>query len=1151
MNEITFISEFSGTRHFTLGVGEYIVGRERKAAIHIDDPSISRHHARITIAEEEIWVEDLGSSNGCFVDEARIAGMTKVLPGQIVKLGKVVMRISRSGAVGTNKEEQTYKIGNRVGTGGMGVIHEAHQVVMKRDVAMKILLRQGDARSTQRFIHEARITGRLEHPNIIPVHEIGTDEKGRVFYTMKYVRGKTLGDLLAEMKAMAAEDRASPHSLARLLTIYQKVCDAMAFAHSNGVIHRDLKPDNIMIGDFGEVLVMDWGLAKDLHASKSGAMEDPVPTGGAGSTIEGSVLGTPTYMSPEQARGEIREMDERSDIYALGAILHEILYLAPPVSGANALEVVSKVAQGERDRLGKKRLRHLPDGRVPLSLRAVRRKALAFEPEKRYQTVAELQADIAAYQSGFATGAEGAGAITHFALFVKRNKGVARAVAAAVVVLTALTIWFTVHLVGERNTAERAHIIAEEARQKAEGVLALAEEGMLAANEERDEVIRALGEIEARLEEAIDERDKARAALADTTPVDPLVDPPVGPGNAGGGDDGTETPPTPAPIDPHVLALIAGLAQFTAQPGWSDNRISRLDDDDGFALDLSGLELAGLTLAPEIKVTHLTIGDTTEPPDLELLRDLPITALTMTGNDDWRDINLGPLASMPLKSLTISNVRRLDISPLAQIPLDHLVFDRAKVLNILPLRQIPLTRLYFKNGSTVLNNDYSAIGDLQRLVRLELPYSAHGINFSNLGELTGIRHDRFQHGVFMEPREYIHLADLSDEAWRQWGPQLQRLGHNDMHAGRITARQALTFDLDLRGDYRSYPPDGLNHMPRNRDSLPGRHTSLGRINLIHLRTMPVHRLYLDAFTPSVEIAALRLAGNLRHLVLEYAPPHRLYPAIANLDLESITISQETHPEDIRELAKHASLQHVGYFLDPKTRLPTTTREEFFMARQRLRGEHPWNPRTLQHRFDNFQTTAEEWKLHDDKGTVDAMWVADPTAYGGRGGGHLSHVATTPRNGIPYYQAPAKFERIMQQLYRGCIEFELRQSHNGEFEEAPDIILSNGNMTLVRAFEHRPIDRWMPFVIPIMEDGKWKISDLNGPAATQAHLDNVLRGLKIVRIRADFGTEPISPERQPAYSNLDDFRVWGSNDTQARIQYAAATWKNHNDTQTTE
>ena len=329
--------------HVVVPPGEYIIGRDEEVDIHIPDPSVSARHARLVVDRESVCIQDLDSGNGTFIEGEPVVGLTSLYDGQSAVLGSVSLRVRQSTDPQSLGEGPRYVRGSMVAYGGMGAIHEARQSAMGRKVAMKVMLHSWNAASVKRFLDEARITGMLEHPNIVPVHEMGVDDEDQFFYTMKFVRGATLAEVIAGISVGNGES-VKKFPLAALLTIFQKVCDAVAFAHSRGVFHRDLKPENIMIGDFGEVLVMDWGLAKEsgfvsLDAVPDGAASLPAPETATASgsaslrTMEGMVLGTPTYMSPEQARGETSAVDHRSDIYSLGAILHEILYLQPPVRG--------------------------------------------------------------------------------------------------------------------------------------------------------------------------------------------------------------------------------------------------------------------------------------------------------------------------------------------------------------------------------------------------------------------------------------------------------------------------------------------------------------------------------------------------------------------------------------------------------------------------------------------------------------------------------------------------------------------------------------------------------------------------------------------------------------------------------------------------
>ena len=255
-----------------------------------------------------------------------------------------------------------YLPGREIARGGMGAILSATDQTLDREVAMKVMLLEDEASSTsrQRFLREALVLARLEHPNIVPIYEMGRNAQGQLFYTMKLVKGRTLQAILTAIKQGDAAT-IEHYTLDRLLTIYRKVCDAMAFAHHQRIIHRDLKPENVMVGEFGEVLVMDWGLAKHLdderhaktEAERAQAIEgfkelsdSQLAAGESGLTMDGSVMGSPQYMPPEQAEGRLADIGTHSDIYSLGGILYAILTLRPPVEGRKVAEVLDNVKSG-------------------------------------------------------------------------------------------------------------------------------------------------------------------------------------------------------------------------------------------------------------------------------------------------------------------------------------------------------------------------------------------------------------------------------------------------------------------------------------------------------------------------------------------------------------------------------------------------------------------------------------------------------------------------------------------------------------------------------------------------------------------------------------------------------------------------------------
>jgi serine/threonine protein kinase len=303
-----------------------------------------------------------------------------------------------------------HQIGKLIATGGMGAIFEAHDVNCRRTVAMKVMLPGKITNDSDlvRFIDEAQVTAQLEHPGIPPVHTIGIDKSGNVFYTMKFVKGRTLEDILEDIRK-GRKDVIAHYPLPRLLTMFLRVCEAICYAHARGVIHRDLKPENIMIGAYDEVQVMDWGLAKVVLGGGASLKRT------VDQTVDGVTIGTPEYMAPEQAYGKISEMDERSDVYALGGILYTILTLRKPVSGNNMNEVLLGVVEGKivspqvfsdeslravaqhkkgESAAGMLILSHCPHQEIHPRLTQVCMKALALRPDQRYQSATELREGV-------------------------------------------------------------------------------------------------------------------------------------------------------------------------------------------------------------------------------------------------------------------------------------------------------------------------------------------------------------------------------------------------------------------------------------------------------------------------------------------------------------------------------------------------------------------------------------------------------------------------------------------------------------------------------------------------------------------------------------------------------------------------------------
>ena len=269
-----------------------------------------------------------------------------------------------------------YVVHQELARGGMGRISIAHDTLLDRTVALKELL-VPDPVLAARFARELALTSRLEHPSIISIHDAGTWPGGDPFYVMRLVSGEPLDSVIARHDTVVARIALLPHGIAMV--------DALAYAHSQCIIHRDLKPANILIGDFGETVVLDWGLAKDL---RSPADDE---------SVTGLVIGTPAYMSPEQARGEA--VDERADVYALGAVLYHMLGGVAPHTGTSASEIVRAVAAAPPTALEER----APG--IPSDLLTIVGKALARRPEERYPTASDLANDLRRFQSGQLVGA--------------------------------------------------------------------------------------------------------------------------------------------------------------------------------------------------------------------------------------------------------------------------------------------------------------------------------------------------------------------------------------------------------------------------------------------------------------------------------------------------------------------------------------------------------------------------------------------------------------------------------------------------------------------------------------------------------------------------------------------------------------------------
>ena len=370
---------------------------------------------------------------------------------QSTATGELMAKLAKAPKLDTER----YAIETEVGKGGMGAVLRIHDQHLNRRLAMKVLLERVAPRDEEeqrlahqllgRFLEEAQVTSQLDHPGVVPVHELGLDQNGKVYFTMRLVKGRTASAVFAQ--ARSEEDG---WTTTRALEVVLKVCDTMAYAHDKGVLHRDLKPSNVMVGRFGEVYVMDWGLAKvlgqvdrhDLRIRKDEATgvsridsarrrDEESDAGASVVSMDGQQLGTPSYMAPEQARSE--PLDARADVYAIGAMMYELLTGRAPytVPGARqpAYRILNDVLDGPP-----KRIEEIQKG-VPAELVAIVEKAMHRERHGRYENVLELAADVRAFLAQRVVRAYRTGALVEMKLWVRRNRALAASLLAAVLML--------------------------------------------------------------------------------------------------------------------------------------------------------------------------------------------------------------------------------------------------------------------------------------------------------------------------------------------------------------------------------------------------------------------------------------------------------------------------------------------------------------------------------------------------------------------------------------------------------------------------------------------------------------------------------------------------------------------------------------------
>ncbi|MBW2699871.1 MAG: protein kinase, partial [Deltaproteobacteria bacterium] len=428
----------------------------------------------------------------------------------------------------TNEHKGRYqvKLGEEkteLGRGGIGRVLLAVDGHIGREVAIKELLPAKDNQSgldsssgklstgMARFLREARVTGQLEHPNIVPVYELGQKADGTLYYTMKVVRGNTLRDELKKAKTLA--DRI------KLLGHFTNLCQAIAYAHSRGVVHRDIKPSNVMVGEFGETVVLDWGLAKvrgkeDIRGKEIAREVKEMMDADIGHTIVGDVIGTPKYMSPEQADGLMDQIDERSDVWALGAVLYEILAGQAPFVGSSPFEVLGRVISHP--------VVPVSDlcAEAPGELASVAAKALCKDRGGRYADGGGIARDMEAFQAGRRVGAHTYGGMDLLRRFADRHRAALAVGGASLLLLLVLSVVMFLRVAEQRDKALTSERQAAAERDQAELHLASA----LVAGAEADRVQGDLIEARAKARRALELGDSTSArALWNRLQGEPLL----------------------------------------------------------------------------------------------------------------------------------------------------------------------------------------------------------------------------------------------------------------------------------------------------------------------------------------------------------------------------------------------------------------------------------------------------------------------------------------------------------------------------------------------------------------------------------------------------------------------------------------------------
>jgi hypothetical protein len=390
--------------------GRYVIGQDKKNEIVVNADSVSGRHARLTVmSETEFVIEDLESANGISVDGERVENAMQFGLESVVGIGEATLEFQRGGIpaiVFLHLPEgclrfPRYRIGEVIVQGSTSAIYSAYDTALRRDVAMKVMLPESQAQSFQalRFIREAQIAGQLQHPGILPIYEFGLDDESRLMCVTRFVEGESFDSLLDAV----VEGHPPQPGMGELIGIFLRACEAVAFAHSRGVVHCALTPGAITVGRFGEVLVGGWGMAKVLSVGDQGALVSAPE-----SPLQPALT---RYTAPEQAEGSTGAIDPRTDIHALGAILYRLITLRDAVTGETEEELLDQALSprpAPAAVLAKQPpCPHWPAGKFPEGLASIAMKALSVDREERHASVEDLQKEIAAWREGALGGEHG------------------------------------------------------------------------------------------------------------------------------------------------------------------------------------------------------------------------------------------------------------------------------------------------------------------------------------------------------------------------------------------------------------------------------------------------------------------------------------------------------------------------------------------------------------------------------------------------------------------------------------------------------------------------------------------------------------------------------------------------------------------------